>query len=147
MIKRSDWVRMLRYAVVGVGNTATDFLVFGLLVFGVQMDSLIANGCAFAVAVTQGYLLNSCWTFHDSEAGLSWKQYVSFIVVNLGGVAASTLALFLLQDYIGPLAAKLSSVLLVFAWGYLMSRRFVFGQRPSAKPSLKFDSLGRSSLR
>ena len=129
MIEKSDWVRMLRYAIVGVGNTVTDFSVFSLLVFGLQIDSLLANGCAFAAAVTQGYLLNACWTFYDPDSGWGWKQYVSFVAVNLGGVAASMLTLFLLQDHIGPLAAKLSSVLFVFAWGYLMSRRFVFAKR------------------
>ena len=129
MIEKSDWGRMLRYAVVGVGNTVTDFSVFSLLVFGLQIDSLLANGCAFAVAVTQGYLLNACWTFYDPDSGLSWTRYVSFVAVNLGGVAASMLTLFLLQDHIGPLAAKLSSMLFVFAWGYLMSRRFVFAKR------------------
>ena len=143
MIEKSDWVPMFRYAVVGVGNTATDFFVFSLLVFGMQIDSLVANGCAFAIAVTQGYLLNSCWTFHDPDSGLSWKRYVSFVAVNLGGVAASMLTLFLLQDYIGPLAAKLSSMLFVFAWGYLMSRRFVFGKRQNSPAAFKLDSLGR----
>ena len=143
MIEKSDWIPMFKYAVVGVGNTATDFLVFAILVYSMQIDSLVANGCAFAVAVTQGYLLNACWTFRDPDLGLSWKRYVSFVAVNLGGVAASMLTLFLLQDYIGPLAAKLSSVFFVFAWGYLMSRRFVFGKRPEPAPAIKLDGLGR----
>ena len=143
MIAKLNLQRVLKYAVVGVGNTATDFLVFSVLVFGMQVDSFIANGCAFAIAVTQGYLLNSYWTFHDSNSRLSWNRYASFVAVNLGGVAASMLTLFLLQDHIGPLAAKLSSVLFVFAWGYLMSRRFVFRQQPNSTPAFKFNSLGR----
>ena len=143
MIKKPDWVPMFKYAVVGVGNTVTDFLVFGLLVFGGQVDALVANGCAFAIAVTQGYLLNSCWTFHDPKSRLSWKRYVSFIAVNLGGVAASMLTLYLLQDSIGPLPAKLSSMLFVFAWGYLMSRRFVFSKRSDSTPAFEINSVSR----
>jgi len=91
-----------------------------------EIDSLIANGLAFAVAVTQGYWLNAVWTFRDTAKSNFWRKYVSFVAVNLGGLVASMIMLLLLRDVIGPLAAKFSAVLFVFAWGYGMSRRLIF---------------------
>ena len=129
-LKKIDWQSMFRYGVVGVGNTLTDFLVFSLLVFRFEIDSLIANGIAFAVAVTQGYWLNAHWTFRDTAKGKFWSKYLSFVAVNLGGLVVSMVMLLLLRQVIGPLAGKLSSVLFVFAWGYGMSRRLIF--RPNS---------------
>ena len=125
-LKKIDWQSMFRYGVVGVGNTITDFLVFSLLIFHFKTDSLIANGLAFAVAVTQGYWLNALWTFRDTGNRKFWRKFLSYVAVNLGGLATSMVMLLLLRDVIGPLAAKFSSVLFVFAWGYGISSRLIF---------------------
>ena len=129
-------VRIIRYSLVGVGNTLMDLIVFSVFTSTLEIDPLVSNAFAFSVAVTQGYVLNALWTFRDSVAKLAVGPYLGYVAVNLGCLSISTVTIMLLQDSIGPLLAKLSSILLVVAWGFLLSKRFVFSDKRVEHSSL-----------
>ncbi len=123
--------RIAAYSLVGVTNTVTDFSLFSLCVWGLQLNPLFANAIAFAVAVTQGFVLNTLWTFRDSQTRLGLRPYFFFVAINLGGLIVSSITIFLLSNWTGPFVAKLASVAFVLFWGYLMAKRFVFSQKPT----------------
>lgn len=120
------------YSLVGVLNTCTDFFVFSICIWGMQLEPILANAIAFSIAVTQGFLLNTKWTFRDSGVGIGWKPYLRFVAINLGGLLISSLTIVALGNWTGPFLAKLASVGIVLFWGFLMARRFVFrSQKPN----------------
>ena len=120
--------KVVRYSVVGVANTATDFAVFSLLLYVAGMRPLWANCLAFLVAVTQSYVVNARWTFQQHTSDLTIKSYLYFVAINLGCLALSSSMIFLLQGIVSPILAKVLAAAIVLAWGFLLSRRFVFGK-------------------
>lgn len=138
----SPFRQLATYSLVGVFNTATDFLVFSLCVWAFQLNLLAANFLAFAIAVTQGYFLNRRWTFRESKGSFGFRSYVYYVAINLGGLAISSVTIVLLSDWTGPILAKLASVFIVVFWGFLMARRFVF----ASKLDKSAPGIGDSSL-
>ena len=133
--------QFVTYSLVGVLNTATDFLVYLLCISALSINLLAANSIAFAIAVTQGYLLNTRWTFRDTETRWSFRSYFFFVAINLGGLVISTVTIVLLSDWLGPLLAKLASVVFIVFWGFLMAKRFVFsGKTPDESTESLHDS-------
>lgn len=125
--------QLVRYSLVGVGNTITDFAIFAVAWGVLCFPPTVANVIAFAIAVTQGFYLNATWTFQNSGSEISAKAYFKYVAVNLGCLLISTLTIFFFSQMIGPMLAKLSSVFLVLGWGYLMSKQFVFGRNEANK--------------
>lgn len=115
----------LRYASVGLLNTGTDLACFLALHHWAGLGPELANVLAFVIAATQGYLMNQRWTFADA-AGPSWRGWLAYLGVNTAGVAISTATIYLLADQIGAIGAKLVATVLVFAWGFLAARRWIF---------------------
>ena len=123
-----EFVKMLRYSLVGVVNTATDFAVFSLLYCWVGIGPLWANSLAFAVAVSQSYFVNACWTFRQRRSELGFKAYAYFVAINLGSLAISNATIYLLHGIASPLLAKLYAAGIVLIWGFLLSRKYVFAR-------------------
>ena len=116
----------LRFGLVGIVNTAVDFVVFVLLYRGTGLDPLLCNVVAFLVAVTNSYLLNHHWTFRGSGSTLSFVAYVRFAALNAGGLVIGTLAILLLGRFMPLELAKLIAAGLTLIWNYTCSKLFVF---------------------
>jgi len=121
--------QLVRYSLVGVGSTITDFAIFAVAWGVLCCPPTVANVLAFMFAVTQGFYLNATWTFHSSGSEISAKSYFKYVAVNLGCLLISTLTIFFFSEMIGPMLAKLSSTVLVLAWGFCLSKRIVFNGR------------------
>ena len=127
---------MVRFGLVGLTNTATDFGVFSVLYFLIQFDALWANTFAFAIAVTQSYVFNGAWTFQLTKQQWSLLAYLRFVLISLGGLLISTVCIVSLSELIPALVAKLLAAGVVLIWGFFLSRQFVF-QRPADTPTLR----------
>ncbi len=119
-------LEFFRFSLVGVVNTAVDFVVFVLFYRGTELDPLLCNGIAFLVAVTNSYLMNHHWTFHRSGAALSFVAYFRFVVLNAGGLLIGTLAILFLGKVMMLEIAKLIAAALTLIWNYTCSKLFVF---------------------
>lgn len=69
--EKSITKKFLRFSLVGVSNTAIDWLLFFVLVnvspfFGTR--EVLAKAFSFLVAVVNSFVLNSLWTFRDEVA-------------------------------------------------------------------------------
>ena len=118
---------LARFGAVGVGNTITEFAVFGLLVhFGVA--PLAANAAGFVCANIQSYIVNAHVTFRKDGAAapLSWRSYRRFFLAHCLSLTISTAFIIVLGGRIGPYLAKAAAVVFGFAANYAMSAIFVF---------------------
>lgn len=123
--------RIGRFAVVGVLNTAIDVGIFAALHHGAGLDLLPSHVLAFAVAVTNSYLLNKLWTFRDPSRGAAaLRRGVGFVLVAIGGLAISSLIIWVCHFWMPAMLAKLAAVVGSFVWNYWASARLVF--RPDA---------------
>jgi putative flippase GtrA len=124
---RATRMKVINFALVGVGNTAVDFGIFALAYRLFELPIVAANVVAWLVAVTGSYVMNTFVTFH-AETGrvLRIKHYVSFIASGVLGMVATTTALVVLSLYVHVMAAKLISILVGFAVNFTMSNLVVF---------------------
>jgi putative flippase GtrA len=119
--------RIIRFAAVGVANTAIDFALFALLYYVALLPLLAANAGAYGVAVVNSYLLNKYWTFGDTSRGRTAAlRGLLFIALNLVGLALASAFIWLLALILHPLAAKAGSIVVTFVWNYWSNHRFVY---------------------
>lgn len=115
------------YALVGIINTATDFAVFSLLFYYLNLGIIYANTAAFFIAVVQSYILNTKWTFKEKESERrTHKKFILFFTVQLGALTVSNIVIWSFSSFAHPLLCKLAATIASFIWGFFLSKKFVF---------------------
>lgn len=120
----------LKFAVVGIANTALDFALF-LLLFNLGVDKIGANYVSTSIAFIFSFFVNKSFTFKNKGGNVK-KQFAIFIAVTI-------VALWVIQPIIiwGITAitgtnnltlifAKLVATVASLIWNYVMYSRFVF---------------------
>ncbi len=80
MIIPGKYYQFLRFAMVGVANTAVHAGVVIGLMETLAPPAAVANACAFIVANLMSYCINSRFTF---RVPMSWLGYRRFLLVSL----------------------------------------------------------------
>ncbi|MHA7115258.1 GtrA family protein [Pseudomonas promysalinigenes] len=80
MIISAKYYQFLRFAMVGIANTAVHAGVVIGLMETLAPPAAVANGCAFIVANLMSYCINSRFTF---RVPMSWLAYRRFLLVSL----------------------------------------------------------------
>lgn len=107
-----------RFLVVGgigvIVNNGALFILYQLA----HMPLVVASILAIGLAITGNYLLNDWWTFH--QASRSATRFARFSLVSLGGLAITTLTLWLLATWFSVpyMAANLVGIGLATTWNF-----------------------------
>lgn len=122
----ADWMRLLRFCVVGASGYVVNLIVFALLVHGTGMHYIWAAVISFGVAVTNNFLLNKYWTFrrHEERAHTQGIRYlvVSLIALGLNLVVLEGLIALGLSD----VPAQAVAVIVVTPVNFLLNHRWTF---------------------
>lgn len=123
----STSLKLVSFALVGLGNTAIDFGIFTLAYEFLHLPLISSNVIAWLIAVSCSYVVNTMTTFH-AESGriLRRKDYFKFVVSGILGVVATTTTLVVMSNYIHVMIAKLISILAGFIVNFAMSNFVVF---------------------
>ena len=117
----------MKFAAVGVVNTALDLAVFSCLFYIFELGLIFSNSVAFLTAVIQSYLLNKVWTFRSSiENKITMKEFILFSTVQLSALMLSNITIYILSIYLPVLISKLMATVVTFVWGFLVTKRVVF---------------------
>lgn len=123
-------IRVLKFAIVGVANTALDFCVFLLLFRALDWGIIPSNIVAYLLAVTNSYVFNRIWTFKSRAIRpISFLSYSKFVAVSSVGLAVGTITIYLLKSVMFVEMAKLLSTFATLIWNYLGTRFWVFNER------------------
>src|SRR5690348_3715899 len=99
--------QFLRFVVVGIINTAINFIVLNLLsyIFHVTKGENIIwiTAVAFIVATTNSYFMNKLWAFKDKSTGDGGRKPTLFLLVSLIGLAINAGIVYLITTYLHPL--------------------------------------------
>lgn len=86
-----------KFAAVGASNTAVSLLAYaGLL--RVDVVYPLAGAIAFLAGAVNGYVLNRRWTFAAAD---TWRARRRYVLVQLGGLGATTALLWALVSPAG----------------------------------------------
>ncbi len=133
-----EWNKLVKFGLVGVLNTAVDFLVFNLLLL-FRCPAPVSKGVSYTAGMLNSFFFNKNWTFRAT--GNSKKQFVRFLVLNLATLAVSVglmkeLSALLATSFFAeasPLFADNLANLIVIAitviLNFIGSRFFVFSQK------------------
>lgn len=129
----ANWLQLFHFAVVGGTGYVVNLIVFSLLTKGADLNHIVAAIGAFAVAVTNNFLLNRQWTFRrqgstDAHAGF---QAARFFAVSLVGLAVNLGVLALLVDGAGmsELPAQAIAVAVATPVNFIGNKLWTFTRR------------------
>jgi putative flippase GtrA len=87
-----NWMQLAKFSAVGGSGYVINLAVYTALLRGAGFHYAAAATCSFLVAVTNNYIWNRLWTFHDERGHLGW-QGLRFLVVALVAYAANLVLL------------------------------------------------------
>ena len=145
-------LQFIKFNVVGVLNTAVDFVVFWLLNTLLGTAAYIAQVVSYSCGILNSYLWNSNWTFREQRTR-SFREIALFLAVNLVSLGVSLGAMWLCRNVLGmtnewaagflpasltrwiqgDTIAKLVATVFSVAVNFVGNRLFVFnGKQPPA---------------
>lgn len=121
------FLRMLKFGLVGVSNTAVDFILYVLLTNSFALWPVASNIASYTGGLINSFTLNRVWTFSDEEYcdGLGYQLPV-FLLAGASSLLLSTVIIWIALAWMDPVSAKVVSVLLTLLWNYWLTGRFVF---------------------
>lgn len=126
---RRELGRLLRFCVVGAGNTLLTLLAFGLLTLA-GVPAVAASALGFAVGAINSYQLNARWTF--AGATRTRTRAGRYAAVQLLGAGLSALGEAAGRaGGLGRLGAELALLPVVTLLLYVLGRTLVF---PDPRP-------------
>src|SRR6186997_2463483 len=125
-----NWVQLAKFAAVGASGYVINLAVYTALLRGAGFHYAAAATCSFLVAVSNNYLWNRLWTFHDQRGHVAW-QGLRFLVVALVAYAANLaiLALFV-ESGVDKILSQAIAVVLVTPLNFLGNKLWSFRSRP-----------------
>lgn len=149
---RREWMRFLKFSVVGTIGAVVDFGTFNLLHALVGVASVPASVVSFLAAVASNFLWNRFWTYPDSRAKSTRVQATQFAIVSLVGLAIRTPLFAVLEapairtagqfltdvpssvsippDTVGRNLALAVAVGVVLVWNFLANRHWTYSDAP-----------------
>jgi putative flippase GtrA len=95
VMQRRGLRQFVKFCIVGASSTVIDFGMFLLLMQGLKFPDLIgslvmarlaAASISFLMAVTNGFIWNSRWTFRPTGPTSARRRYAKFVLTNTIGL-------------------------------------------------------------
>lgn len=124
----------LRFGIVGIANTAIDFIILFVLV-ALGLDKIPANYISTSASFVFSFFVNKSFTF-KSKGGNVWKQFLIFLLISI-------IALWVIQplvilgvsallantgwaSWVILFIAKVIATVASLIWNYIFYTRLVF---------------------
>lgn len=119
--------QIVTFGLIGLLNAGVDAAVFFAALHTFTDNLIVANVCAWIVAVTCSYLLNSRFTFAaTSGKKFRLRDYLFFAATQSGGLIANTVTLVLTAPYVPLVVAKIFAIGAGFVVNFTLARLIVF---------------------
>lgn len=117
----------IKFCMVGFLGFLTDLTVTFTLKNKVKVNKYVANSIGFMCGCVINYSLNKLWTFNDDNADII-NQFARYVTISVGGLLISNLLIYLLTTKMKAnfFVAKISSVVIVSIWNFVMNYCFTF---------------------
>ena len=123
-------VQFIKFNVVGIANTAVDFLIYTLLT-ALNVNLYAAQAIGYACGMVNSYFWNSRWTFRE-EHRRSAREIALFIAVNLVSLGVGEAVLYICRSRFGiesDILCKLISMPFSIGVNFIGNKLFVFKQK------------------
>ncbi len=132
--------QFVKFFVVGIINTAIDFMVLNLEMALTGITSgpymFVLNSISFSVATINSFFMNKRWTFEDKENKESGIKFSQFLIVSVIGITINGGIVYAITSFTTPLlgmspqlwanVAKLFATVVSLIWNFLGYKFIVF---------------------
>ncbi|MCC6729854.1 MAG: GtrA family protein [Chthonomonadales bacterium] len=135
--------QFVKFCLIGVTSMVIDVSLAWLFTYRIGWHWALAQTLSFSVAVSNGYVWNSLWTFRGLGTRRRHEQYLMFVAVNIVGLALNlTIMKSVFFCFTGRIinqgnpdpahwwVAKALAIVLVSLWNFLANRHWTFAHRP-----------------
>ena len=119
----------IRFAIVGISNTIINLSIFSALYYIYDFTAITAHLLSFAGATINSFIFNKFWAFKDTRQTDIHKQFFKFITVTGSALIISTGILWLLDQYIWTIIAKLITIGFTMCWNYCGMHFLIFNAK------------------
>jgi dolichol-phosphate mannosyltransferase len=126
----SNWAKLVKFGLVGGSGYVVNLAVFAFLTQALDVHHLLAAVGAFLVAVTNNFIWNRLWTFHDSSGDSRvGAQAVRFFTVSVGGLIVNLLVLAVLVDGldVAEVPSQAIAVAVAMPVNFVFNKMWTFG--------------------
>lgn len=119
----------IKFCMVGLVGFLTDMIVTFSLKNKVKINMYVANTIGFLCGCTINYTLNKLWTFNDNNDDII-NQFTRYVTISVGGLFIVNMLIYIFTNKmkVNFLIAKISSVVVVSIWNFIMNYCFTFTQ-------------------
>ena len=124
-----DLHRFIKFGLVGVLNTAINWIVFIILNM-LGMYYIFSNIIAYSLSTLNSYIWNSKWVFKYSGDDVK-ETTAKFIILNIIGLILNTCILYILVDIIGlnKIVSLIITTVIVMILNYFINKLWVFKKK------------------
>jgi len=120
-----------RFSMVGVLNTAVDFLMFTLCQSVFSLGYSLSQIIGYSFGVINSFVMNKKWTFDDRKVNKkTFHEFMQFAVVNFISLSITIIAMNVLVKNlnVGVYTSKIIITLLAQITNYLGYKLWVFNE-------------------
>ncbi len=119
--------QFIRFSCSGMVATTVDVCLLYFLTSYVGIWYLLSSIFSFLIGSITHFSISRHWVFKNKEKSF-WRQYHSFFIIHLGGLAINTTGLYILVTFahIYYLLAKIMIVFLGVGWTFLANKKITF---------------------
>ncbi len=132
LIKRVLNRETIVYTIFGVFTTAVDYIAFAVLYYTLDINQVISNTIAWALAVGFAYITNKLFVFNSKsfELKVLIKEILSFVLARVFSLIVTNIFL-IFAGYIdmNMLLAKATTSVVVIILNYIFSKLFIFKKK------------------
>ncbi len=139
LFQREGLRQFIKFCVIGLSGLIIDAGISGVLTYKLHWVWFVAKTVSFLIAVTNGYIWNSLWTFRGQGGGRSHAQYARFVAVSIVGyllnlaIMKTVFLAFTGQlihhgepDFMHWCLATGIAAVIVSGWNFLANRKWTF---------------------
>lgn len=124
--------QLAKFVIVGVINTAIDWILYFILDEFFHINPLIANIFSFTASTTYSYFASMSWVFHPTREKTRRRLFVEFVILNLIALGLTEILLFVMIDQFtwDSMLAKIISTFITMIFNFITRKLFIEGKRP-----------------
>lgn len=124
-----DLFRFIKFGLVGVLNTAINWIIF-ILLNSLGLYYIISNIISYSLSTLNSYIWNSKWVFKYNGDNIKETTF-KFIILNIIGLILNTCILYILVDILG--SSKIIGLIIttgiVMILNYFINKLWVFSRK------------------
>ena len=139
LIQRPGVQQFIKFCIIGFSSAIIDVSISYALTYQFGVNPTLAKVLSFLLAVTNGFIWNSRWTFKGMGSGRRHELYVKFLLVNCIGLFLNVLifnvVLFLLTgqflvqgkpERLHFVLATVVAIGCVSTWNFMANKKWTF---------------------